>query len=88
MLGLRRLKAEQERRRLRPPAARARGADEYELAIDFEINRPDAEGGRYRRPFVAIWVEDKDGIVVRNVALGLDGGPGPWEWMKDLNAGT
>jgi thiamine biosynthesis lipoprotein ApbE len=58
---------------------------DFELLVDFEINRPEAEAGRYRRPFVAIWVEDKKGFPVRNVALWVSlGGPGPWEWMKDL----
>jgi thiamine biosynthesis lipoprotein ApbE len=59
--------------------------DDFELVVNFEINRPDAEGGRYRRPFVAIWVEDKDGNPVRNLLLWVSlGGPGPWEWLKDL----
>src|SRR5262249_1818886 len=26
---------------------------EFELVVNFEINRPDAEAGRYRRPYVA-----------------------------------
>ena len=82
--------AEQEKAKASAPApapvptAPAWG-DAFELAVDFEINHPEAEGGRYRRPFVAIWVENKDGIVVRNVSLWVStGGPGPWEWMKDL----
>ena len=31
---------------------------EFELVVNFEINRPEAETGRYRRPYVAVWVED------------------------------
>jgi FAD:protein FMN transferase len=59
--------------------------NEFELVVNFEINLPDAEGGRYRRPFVAIWVEDKDGLPVRNLLLWVSlGGPGPWEWLKDM----
>jgi FAD:protein FMN transferase len=59
--------------------------NESELVVNFEINQPDAEGGRYRRPFVAIWVEDKDGFPVRNLMLWVSlGGPGPWEWLKDM----
>jgi thiamine biosynthesis lipoprotein ApbE len=59
--------------------------DDFELAVDFEINHPADDGGRYRRPFVAVWVENKAGTVVRNVSLWVStGGPGPWEWMKDL----
>jgi thiamine biosynthesis lipoprotein len=66
-------------------ASRAPWGDEFELLVNFEINRPDTEGGRYRRPFVAVWVEDTKGFPVRNVSLWVSlGGPGPWEWMKDL----
>src|SRR5262249_51399402 len=53
--------------------------------VNFEINNPEADGGRYRRPYIAVWVEGKDGFPIRNVSLWVSlGGPGPWEWMKDL----
>ncbi|MDR3632460.1 MAG: DUF2271 domain-containing protein [Isosphaeraceae bacterium] len=68
-------------------AAPANGgsAEGYELVISFEINQPDAQGGRYRRPYVAIWVEDKDGFPVRNLTLWVSqGGPGPFQWLPDL----
>ena len=53
--------------------------DAFELAVNFEINRPDA-GGRYRRPYVAVWVEDKDGFPVRNLLLWVSqGGAGPFD---------
>jgi thiamine biosynthesis lipoprotein ApbE len=70
----------------RAPAGAGRAwGDEFELRVDFEINHPDTEGGRYRRPFVAVWVENQEGFPVRNVSLWVStGGPGPWEWMKDL----
>jgi thiamine biosynthesis lipoprotein ApbE len=59
--------------------------DEFELRIDFEINQPDTAGAAYRRPFVAVWVENQAGFPIRNVSLWVStGGPGPWEWMKDL----
>jgi hypothetical protein len=68
-----------------PGTAGITWGDEFEMTVQFEINQPDTEGGRYRRPFVAVWVENKDGKVVRNVSLWVStGGPGPWEWMKDL----
>jgi thiamine biosynthesis lipoprotein ApbE len=58
---------------------------DYELAVTFEINRPEAEVGRYRRPYVAIWVEDKDGFPVRTLALWVSvGGSGPFQWLPDL----
>ena len=59
--------------------------DEYELRVNFEINRPQAEKGRYRRPYVAVWVEDKDGFAVRNLTLWVSlGGSGPFQWLPDM----
>lgn len=56
-----------------------------ELAIDFEINNPGGNTGRYRRPYVAIWVEDKDGKPVRTLTLWLSlGGSGPDRWLPDM----
>ncbi|QEH36036.1 Thiamine biosynthesis lipoprotein ApbE precursor [Aquisphaera giovannonii] len=58
---------------------------DHELLIDFEINAPEGSGRRYRRPYVAIWVEDADGTVVRNLTLWVSmGGAGPFQWMPDL----
>jgi len=58
---------------------------EFELAVDFEINNPSDAGTRYRRPYVAIWVEDKEGRPVRNLILWLSqGGAGPFQWVPDL----
>jgi len=57
---------------------------EFELVIDFEINLPDTSR-RYRRPYVAVWVEDKDGFPVRNLELWVSrGGAGPFQWLPDL----
>lgn len=74
----------------RPDADNAPGGPagwgaEFELAIAFEINNPDPAGGRYRRPYVAIWVENADGFPVRNLTLWVSqGGPGPFQWLPDL----
>ncbi len=58
---------------------------DYELAVDFEINNPSDAGTRYRRPYVAVWVEDKEGRPVRNLILWLSqGGAGPFQWVPDL----
>jgi hypothetical protein len=57
----------------------------FELVVNFEINRPDAGSGRYRRPYVAVWVEDKGGASVRTLALWVSmGGAGPFQWLPDL----
>lgn len=58
---------------------------DFELAIDFQLNAPQEAGQRYRRPYVAIWVERKDGFPVRNLALWVSmGGAGPFQWIPDL----
>jgi thiamine biosynthesis lipoprotein ApbE len=58
---------------------------DFELVVNYEINRPDGAGGRYRRPYVAIWVENKDGFQVRTLVLWVSfGGAGPFQWLPDL----
>ena len=58
---------------------------DLELVVNFEINQPESTRGRYRRPYVAIWVEDKDGAPVRTLALWVSqGGAGPFQWLPDL----
>jgi FAD:protein FMN transferase len=58
---------------------------DFELVVDFEINQPDGAGRRYRRPYVAIWVENKDGFPIRNLTLWVSmGGSGPFQWLPDL----
>ncbi|WZP00777.1 DUF2271 domain-containing protein [Isosphaeraceae bacterium EP7] len=58
--------------------------DAFELAVDFEISPPTGKAGRYRRPYVAIWVEDADGLAVRTLTLWVQStSPGP-RWIPDL----
>jgi FAD:protein FMN transferase len=58
---------------------------DYELVVNFEINQPQSTKGRYRRPYVAVWVEDKDGAPVRTLTLWVSqGGAGPFQWLPDL----
>ena len=52
--------------------------------MKFEIGRPDGDQRRYRRPYVAVWVEDKDGVAVRTLSLWVQTqAPGP-RWHPDL----
>ncbi len=51
---------------------------DYELVIKFELNNPTASRG-FRRPYVAIWAEDKDGFPVRTLTLW-----GRGRWVADL----
>ena len=53
-----------------------------ELAVAFELNRP--AGTRWLRPYVAVWVEDKDGFPVRTLALWIMQGPKGRRWVPDL----
>ena len=59
----------------------------FELAVDLEIVK--AEGGRrYRRPYVAAWVEDQDGFPVKTLILWVQAeAPGP-RWIPDLKRWT
>ncbi len=58
---------------------------DHELVVNFEINQPQSTKGRYRRPYVAVWVEDKDGAPVRTLTLWVSqGGAGPFQWLPDL----
>jgi hypothetical protein len=55
---------------------------QLELLVNLEINAP--EGGRYRRPYVAVWVEDAEGYPVRTLTLWVQTrSPGP-RWFPDL----
>lgn len=68
-----------------PPAPPGWWGNESEVVVDFEISRPDQARGRYRRPYVVVWVEDKDGKQIRTVLLYISfGGPGPSRWLPDL----
>lgn len=66
--------------------ADAKASDEkgelLSLVVNFELNRP--EGGRYRRPYVAVWLEDQDEFPVRTALLFMQTkDPGP-RWHRDL----
>jgi hypothetical protein len=54
--------------------------DNEELIINLELGEPNAV--RYRRPYVAVWIEDKDHLAVRTIAL--------WyqkpRWLPELTA--
>lgn len=58
---------------------------DFEVLVNFEINRPSPGGGRYRRPYVVVWIEDRHGRSVRTLALWVSsGGAGPFQWIPDL----
>lgn len=56
--------------------------DKPGLFVKFTLGA--AAGGRYHRPYVAVWLEDKDGFPVKTNVLWLQtSGPGP-RWHRDL----
>ena len=67
----------------RPFATKApKWDDNFELAVDLEI--APQEGGRYHRPYVAVWVEDSAGRQVRTLSLWVNtSGRGP-RYIREL----
>jgi hypothetical protein len=70
----------------KPKAAAAKETpwdDRWELLVQLEIAEQPS-GGRYHRPYVAVWVEDTDGVPVRTLSLWVQNtGRGP-RWIPDL----
>ncbi|MBX3740634.1 MAG: DUF2271 domain-containing protein [Akkermansiaceae bacterium] len=60
----------------------ADAAPAFEMKVDFELDKPEAE--RYLRPYVAIWIEDKDDFPVRTLSLWLLKGEKGLRWLPDL----
>ena len=57
--------------------------DKSGLLVKFTLGSASG-GGRYHRPYVAVWLEDKDGFPVKTAVLWLQTtGPGP-RWHRDL----
>ena len=65
------------------PAPQAAGGlwdPNYELTVTLELARLD--GMRARRPYVAVWIEDKDKFPVRTIALWFE----KIRWLPELRA--
>lgn len=52
----------------------------FEVVVNLEI--ANITGGRAKRPYVAVWIEDKDHFPVRTIALWFKGP----RWLPDLRA--
>ncbi|WP_422923451.1 DUF2271 domain-containing protein [Singulisphaera sp. PoT] len=59
-------------------------APEFEFVVNFEISPPKGNTTRYRRPYVAIWVEDEDKLSVRTLTLWVQADPPGPRWIPDL----
>jgi hypothetical protein len=65
-----------------PRTAAPKWDDRFELGVDLEIAPP--QGGRWHRPYVAVWVEDAAGKPVRTLSAWLNTeGRGP-RYIKEL----
>lgn len=60
------------------PASAATNEGGMELVINLELKR--INDARYRKPYVAVWIEDKDKFPVRTIALWY----GRPRWLPDL----
>jgi len=63
-----------------------------ELAVDFSIVA--SSGGRYNRPYVAVWLEDAQGLPIRTLSVWADTGRGRrylehlTRWFQDTSGGS
>lgn len=65
-------------------AAAPKWDNNFELAVDLEIAAQ--QGGRYHRPYVAVWVEDSAGKPVRTLILWVNtSGRGP-RYIRELKS--
>lgn len=55
----------------------------HEMSIEFEIAKAD-DSRRYRRPYVGVWIEDKDGFPVKTLSLFLMQNDSVPRWYRDL----
>ena len=62
-----------------PPADASLFDQSYELIVNLELARIE---GRARRPYVAVWIEDKDKFPVRTIALWFE----KPRWLPDMRA--
>lgn len=54
------------------------------MELEITINRPEGNSRGYRRPYVAAWLTDKEGVPVRTLVLWVQKSqPGP-RWIPDL----
>ncbi|HUR59999.1 MAG TPA: DUF2271 domain-containing protein [Opitutaceae bacterium] len=63
-----------------PTAVAAAGRGAFEVMVNFELAQ--ISGGRTKRPYVAVWVEDKDNVSVRTLGLWFN----KPRWLPDLRA--
>ncbi|GGJ28747.1 DUF2271 domain-containing protein [Deinococcus roseus] len=55
---------------------------DLEMAINFEIQQ--TSGGRYQRPYVAVWIENASGYPVRTVSLWIENSGKGLRYVREL----
>lgn len=70
--------------RAKDGAEKASVWDVFELLVRFEINRPEGKIRHYNRPYLAVWVEDKQGFPVRTLTLWVLGTEHGSRWIPEL----
>lgn len=67
-----------------PATARVTWPADRQVLVEFEFARPERTRGRrpkpYRRPYIAVWVEDESGAAVRTLCLWIQ----RERWLRDL----
>lgn len=58
-------------------------SENLELAIHFAVQKPE-DGGRYHKPYVAVWVENEDGDLIKTVSLWRLQKEKGKKWIDDL----
>lgn len=66
---------------LSPLASAEALPEQARVSVQFEL--PELNVAMYARPYVAIWVEDSQGQVVKNIALWTGN---QTEWLKDIRS--
>jgi hypothetical protein len=69
-----------------PPVAPVKWDSTLELALNITLERP--SGGRYDRPYVAVWLEDASGNAVRTLELWMKQGRGGARYLEHLSRWT
>jgi FAD:protein FMN transferase len=64
-------------------AAAAGWSKTHELNVNYEINPPEGKG-KWHRPYIAIWIEDKDGAPIRTLTLLMQPGGKGMKYLPDL----
>ncbi len=56
------------------------------MVVELKLRAPDGDARRYRKPYVAVWIKDREGYPVRTLSVWVQKTqPGP-RWYPDLRS--